>query len=169
MNVLLLLCVTAVALHLCSPFPSFFKITSPHRPSSVAVAVCVAHAILEETLFRHLFWNHFRRHTTSHYVSLLWVNVLMFWLMHVLLIYGMETVLNQGSPKLYFTTSYHMSIVFAGIFLNAVYLEATLVHPLVQCIAMHAMLLLVWECFLGGDDPALYEKYKFVDARLSRP
>ena len=161
MQLLVLTIVTIVVLHIAGPFPSFLEldIVSSLRPG--ILFPCLAHGIIEEYLFRHLFWKNLKK---SHHVGvLIWINVLAFWLVHVLLLYYTRIAGHERLIAVYESTTYNLSIVFAGIMLNVLYLESN-PFPLAACVLAHTCLLLLWTLALGGDKPEYYAKYNLKSA-----
>lgn len=160
MLVLALTLICVVVLHVAGPFPTFFRLDLVSRITARMVVLCAAHAIVEETLLRHVFWSHVSpRARVDHAASLVWLNVLAFWLLHVLILYRSDQQENREAMRVYRSTSYNLSVVFFALMLNAVYLE-TRRAPLLTCIAVHFAVLMAWTVGLGAAGDAFYDKYQ---------
>ena len=160
MRLLALFLLTTVVLHVAGPYPTFMRPKLVGELSPRLVGACLLHAIVEEYIFRHLFWSKLRAHKTSpHVVTLVWINVLAFWLVHVLLLYHSRLFGLKSALAVYETIPYHLSIVFAGIMFNAIYFEST-PFPYASCAAAHACLLLTWSVCFAGEEDDYYTKYE---------
>lgn len=154
---LALLCV--IILHVAGPFPTFFKVQTVSAIPGSLMVTCIAHAIIEEYVFRHLFWNMLPPKIASrNRASLIWLNVLVFWTAHILILYHSEYSASSNL-NVYNSTCYNMSVVFMALMMNSLYLE-TGPMSLANCILAHALILIVWSIFLGGSEDGYYDKYQ---------
>jgi hypothetical protein len=158
-NMLIALTVlSAVVVHIVSPLPSFLE-WHVCSVSPILVLSCAAHAIVEEYVFRKLFWSHVAPSSGVHTVLLVWLNVLVFWAAHLVLL-ARERPGSWGS-RVYSMCSYQVSLIFVGLMLNCLYLTAPS-HPYVFCVLAHVAFLLLWSLLLGGGRTEAYEKYKLM-------
>lgn len=154
---LTILCI--LVLHVTCPFPTFFSPKLVSQLHTETVVSCLAHAFVEEYIFRHLFWSMLPRGAVAtRPISLLWLNVTIFWLVHILLLYHSRHN-GQQNADVYASTSYNVSLIFMTMMLNAIYLE-TGPLSLANCIFVHALVLLLWSLCLGGADGDYFSKYK---------
>lgn len=157
MLLLVLIVVSVLTLHVSGPFPTFFEFNIADRLSERMMLACVVHGVLEEYIFRHLFWTLLPEHVRVHMrATMVYLNVLLFWLFHVLILYA-ERSRGSGN-KAYENITYHLSCVFMGMMLNAIYLESG-GFTLANCMLLHICILIVWSAFLGGDTDKYYQKY----------
>lgn len=153
---------TIIILHVSGPFPTFFKPSLVQQITPAILLSSLFHGIVEEFVFRHCFWSMLSAERAErHRASLIWLNVLVFWLVHILLLYYTQHY-DLGTARVYSTTTYNLSVLFLGMCLNAVYLESG-PNSLANCVFVHASLLIVWSIFLGGNSDDYYAKYKMPD------
>lgn len=155
LRLLVLAILTIILLHIAGPFDTFFTPDFTGLKPNILVS-CLAHGIIEEYIFRHVYWKNLK--TSPHKASLIYINVLLFWVAHVLLLYYTREAEHDYLLRVYESVSYQLSIVFAGLFLNALYLESH-PFPLAACILAHSTLLIMWTLFLGGNNEQFYTKY----------
>lgn len=160
MLITVLILLTIIVLHVTGPFQSFLKPELVHAIETRMVITSLLHGILEEYVLRHLYWKHLAK-SPKNRASMIWLNVLVFWFVHILLVYISEYNDDHHALRTYSSVSYNLSIVFAGMALNAIYLD-TGRHALFNCIVLHVTMLLVWSIFLGGSNKEYYSKYNVV-------
>ena len=151
--------ITFIILHIAGPFPSMFKLSVTNKISSMLVITCIVHGFVEEMLFRYCYWKFIPNDRAEKYrTSLVWMNVMIFWMVHILLQYYARHN-NHSTQKIYESTNYHLTIIFFAIAMNAVYLESS-GNSIFNCIFIHIVALMCWSIFAGGDETDYYEKYK---------
>ena len=151
--------VCIIILHVAGPFPGIFRLSIVNEITPPILISCLFHGFVEEILFRYCFWEFIPKdHAARHRTSLVWLNVLVFWLLHVLLQYHARYY-EHSTSQVYESTSYHLSVIFFGMLLNAAYLESS-GNTLATCIFIHSVVLILWSVFLGGNEGDFYQKYK---------
>lgn len=155
-----LLLLNLIVLHVAGPFPSFFKWRLVHRLTPLMIASSLGHAIVEEFIFRYLYWTMLPPGAAArHRTSLVYLNVTLFWLLHVLLLYHSRLRQHDETVATYQSTSYNVSLIFFALSVNAIFLESTQ-WALARCIALHAIILIVWTACLGGGHDDYLDKYQ---------
>ena len=119
----------------------------------------LAHAFVEEYVFRVLFWKHLK-HMHERRTTLLWLNVSIFWVAHVVLLNLEGATNNKTAVGTYTSASYQLTLLFAAMMFNAIYLDAGVSRPYVVTVSVHAAALLVWGALAGGNDESYYRKYR---------
>lgn len=150
--------VTILVLHMAQPYPSFLQWSVVNDITPLMVVSCLAHSIIEEVIFRYLFWSLIPDDVSVvRRASFIWLNVTLFWVAHVVVLYNARS---QGSAisSVYESTSYNISILLSCLMFNAIYLD-TGPRSLANCIAVHAFLLLSWTVLFGGGRPEYFCKY----------
>lgn len=151
-----------IVIHVAQPVPSFLQWSIVNEITPSMIITCAAHAVVEEYIFRHLYWSSIPEDVAQRRrVSLVWLNVSAFWLVHVILLHHARGV-SSSLESIYASTSYNVSILFVGMMLNAIYVE-TGTTSLINCIAVHLVLLLVWTVCFGGGSRDYMSKYKPPD------
>jgi len=159
MLIIALAIITVIVLHVAGPFRSFLHWSIVNEITPWMVLSCLAHSIIEECIFRHVFWSAVPEIISyERRASLVWLNVLLFWLAHVIIIYRARYVSNTLSP-VYESTTYNMSVLFIALMLNAVYLE-TGRGSIFNCILVHFAFIITWTVFLGGGSDDYFAKYR---------
>jgi predicted Abi (CAAX) family protease len=154
-------------LHASGAFESFLVPTRDLRCLTRLVVYSLAHAFAEEYVFRALYWKRLGN-ATAQRTTYLWLNVSIFWVMHVALLQCERHAHNGAAAQTYSSASYQLSIVFAALLFNAVYLDSGVSRPLLTTALLHAALLVAWGIFGGGNEDTYYEKYTALAREMRR-
>lgn len=150
--------ILAIIIQMTHPDYNFVKWSIIESNMVFVLLTCIGHAFIEEFIFRHLFWKNVPKNSPD-VPLLIFLNVSIFWIVHLALLYYSVYTENERKVKLYTSTSYNICLLFLTIALNVIYLDPNAKFPLIRCITFHAIILLIWSIFLGGSDQDMMKTY----------
>ena len=164
LQICILFILTIVVLHVSGPYKTFLVPDMVKEITTPLIISSLLHAVVEEYVFRHLFWSNIPRDIAVKYrITLVWCNTLLWWMAHISLVYHSIHTGTQSLLKIYLSTTYNLSLMYASLCLNAIYVECG-PNSLLNCVLVHFLILLVWGIFLGGHKEEFYSKYNHPES-----